>query len=179
MSEKIVQVGQIGFGRFGKETLYHIFKNSGLSRVVAVADIDPQARNNATNLGLPNFGSPVDMLTAHPEIQHFAIAVPHEKQLSILAQLANAAVKQGLTFSVAAEKPLASNLKGAAEAAQILQQTFKLGAVFTRFSYPPFVWGLKNIGTIGAIQKIQDFVSITGQMAAETPFLMGITPLRF
>lgn len=177
MSEKI-KIGQIGFGRFGFETLFKIFQSGELTDVVAVTDIDPAARLKAENHNVPAFNNPQDMFLTHPEINYVAVAVPHHQQLPVLATVADHCTKHQLSVCAAAEKPLASSLKNAVETVQILREAFIHALAFTRFSYDPYQSGIATIAqdAIGAISNISDIISITGPKDVFEPYIHSPNP---
>jgi predicted dehydrogenase len=118
------------------------------------------------------------MLAAHPEIGYVAIAVPHHQQLSVVNQLAETSAKYNLNLAVAAEKPLGHSIAAAHEVFQTLKEAFRFGSVFTRFSYPPFGWGLEIIsqGTLGNLRRIEDLISITGPAEIFEPYVHSPNP---
>lgn len=163
MSEKI-QVGQIGFGTHGSQFFFPAFRASELAQVVAVTDINSLARKRAEDFGLPTYASVDEMLARHDDIRYLAVAVPHTQALPAINQLAESATKLKLNVAVTTEKPMATTLKEAVEVAEILKTVFSFGAVFNRFSYPPFQFGLEQItaGVIGKITRLHDEITISG-----------------
>lgn len=177
MSEKI-KIGQIGFGRFGSETLFKIFHSGEVTDVVAVTDIDPTARLKAESHGVPAFANPSYMFAAHPEINYVAVAVPHHQQLTVLEAVADESDKHQLSLCVAAEKPLASSLRETVKIIRILRDVFSRALAFNRFSYEPYQSGIETIaqGTIGTISHILDVVSITGPQEVFEPYIHSPNP---
>lgn len=163
MSE-IIKIGQIGFGTHGSQFFYPAFRASELAQVVAVADINPVARKRAKDDGVSAYASIDEMLKRHNDIRYLAVAVPHPQTLPVIEQLAGNVTKRQLEVAVTTEKPMATTLKEAVEVAQILKTAFCFGAVFNRFSYPPFQWGLGQIttGAIGQITRLHDEITISG-----------------
>lgn len=163
MSE-IIKIGQIGFGTHGSKFFFPAFRASDVSQVVAITDINPLARKRAENYKLPAFASIDDMLARHDDIRYLAVAVPHHQALPVINALAESVTKRRLNVAVTTEKPIATTLKEAIKAAQILEQAFYFGAVFNRFSYPPFHFGLEQItaGVVGKITRLHDEITISG-----------------
>lgn len=159
-----IEVGIIGFGTHGSQFFEPAFRASELAQVVAVVDIDPVARQLAIDRGLAAYDSPAEMLTRHGDIGYVAIAVPYHQSNRAINSLAETAATKNLKLAVTTEKPIATDLKGAWEAVSTLRQAFKFAAVFNRFSYPPFQYGLEQIttGALGTINRIHDEIIISG-----------------
>lgn len=159
-----IEVGIIGFGTHGSQFFEPALRASQPAKVVAVVDINPAARNKAEERGLAAYESPAGMLACHDGIGYVAIAVPHHQSNHVINSLAEAAVKRNLKLTVTTEKPIATDLKTAWGAISTLKQAFKFAAVFNRFSYPPFQYGLEQItaGVLGPIDRIHDEIIISG-----------------
>lgn len=162
MSEKI-QVGLIGFGKHGGDFLEPVLRDSEIAQVVAVVDINPDARKRAQDRGLAAYDTPNEMLARH-NIEYVTVAVNHDQSRRALDTLANVASQEDIRLSVTTEKPIATDLRQAAEVVSTLRQAFEFAAVFNRFMYSPFVSALQDIsrGSLGCLTTIHDEIIISG-----------------
>lgn len=163
MSEKI-QTATIGYGFHGRDLMTKVIAENPLAQVIGIVDINPERRKLAEEDGYPAYSSPTELLDHHPDIQYVVMAVNHPQTVRALNDLAETATQRGLAkqLAVTIEKPIASYLGEAKEAADILASVFKYGGVFNRLEYPSFRYALGQIaaGAIGDIQVINDVIDI-------------------
>lgn len=163
MSKKI-EVATIGYGFHGRDLMTKVIAENPAAQVVGIVDINPERRQLAKEDGYPAYSSPAELLARHQNIQYIAMAVNHPQTVRALNDLAEAATQLGLAqqLAVTVEKPIASYLGEAKEAAGILASVFKYGGVFNRLEYPSFRYALGQIaaGAIGDIQAINDVIDI-------------------
>lgn len=163
MPEKI-EVGTIGYGFHGRDLMTKVIAENSAAQVVGIVDVNPERKKLAKEDDYSAYSSSEELLARHPNIKYIAMAVNHPQTVRALTALAEAATKYGLAeqLAVTIEKPIASNLRQAKEATDILRTAFKYGGVFNRLEYPSFRYALEQIasGKIGDIQAINDVLDI-------------------
>jgi predicted dehydrogenase len=153
-----MRVGIIGFGRIGAEHAAWLKAARGIN-AVAVADVTPARRELAQSRGLRAYEGHADLL-ADPEIE----AVLVSSATAMHFEHGSAALAAGKHVLV--EKPMALNLKDAAELVRLAKQAGRVLSVFQNRRWDVDYLTVRDAVKAGRFGKLINVESRIGQWAS-------------